>query len=171
MTPVQVVFLITAATILISALMVVLRRNLVQAALFLVLTLFGVAVLFVLLEAPFLAVIQVLIYIGAIAILMLFAVMLTRDVVREEGRPRNRYWGLAAVVAVLLFEGLVVMLSGWSEFAAEAPSGGVFGQINELGQALVSPQAYVIPFEIASVLLLAALIGAIVVAWGGRKGG
>lgn len=173
MTALQVIFLSTAAMILVSAWMVVTRRNMVHAALYLVMTLFGIAVLFVLLEATFLAVVQVLIYIGAISILMIFAIMLTRRITSDETAVANRNAGWAAMLAVLVFSSLVIMLGAWPQFTTVAPPltrpgaasnelGGVI--ISELGESLVDPSAYVIPFEVASVLLLAALIGAIVVA-------
>ncbi|MDH5505712.1 MAG: NADH-quinone oxidoreductase subunit J [Anaerolineae bacterium] len=174
MTPLQVIFLITAAVTLVAALAVVTRQNLVHAALFLVLSLFGVAVFFVLLEAEFLAVVQVIVYIGAIAILMIFAVMLTRKVASDDTVAANRNAGWAGLIAAGLFFILVIMLSAWSGFytqAAELSRPGVdtadLGQamLVELGEHLVSPQAYVIPFEVASVLLLAALIGSLVIAW------
>jgi NADH-quinone oxidoreductase subunit J len=88
MTPLQIVFLIAGALTLLSALLVVTRPNLVHASLWLIATLAGVAVLFVLLEAGFLAAVQVVIYIGAIAILIIFAVMLTRRVMADSG-PRS----------------------------------------------------------------------------------
>jgi NADH-quinone oxidoreductase subunit J len=165
MTPLQVVFLVTAAGVLGSALLVVTTRNLVHAALWLVVSLFGVAILFVLLDASFLAVAQVLIYIGAIAILLIFAVMLTRRLMQDAGPQTNPSWWVAALVSILLFAGLVWMVGTWQGFAARAPalpSG--LDPVRELGAALVSPNAYILPFELASVLLLAALIGAIVVA-------
>jgi NADH-quinone oxidoreductase subunit J len=124
MTASQIIFILVAAATLGAAAMVVITRNMVHAALWLVVALFGVAVLYAVLNAGFLAVAQVVIYIGAIAILMIFAVMLTLT----QLSPRD-------------------------------------DSLAQLGQALVSPNAYVIPFEVASVLLLAALIGAIMVAW------
>ncbi len=146
--------------------MVVTARNLVHAALWLILTLFGVAVLFVLLNAGFFAVVQVVIYIGAISILMIFAIMLTRRVMQDIGPQYNRGWWIAAVIAVIFFGGSVWMLSSWSGFSTtlpEIPEG--LDPLTQLGQALVSPNAYIIPFEVASVMLLGALIGAIVIAW------
>ncbi len=164
MTPVQVVFLFTAALILWGAFMMVTRQNLVHAALWLIVALFGVAVIFVLLEAGFLAVIQVLIYIGAIAILMIFAVMLTRGDVIEE-QTVNRNFGWAAMLAALFFFGLIILIGLWPAVSSLAPAlDASRDTVAELGEALVSPDGYVIPFEVASVLLLAALIGALVVA-------
>ena len=166
MTALQVVFLIIAVVTLGAALMVVTTRNLVHAALWLVVTLFGVAVLYVLLDAGFLAVAQVIIYIGAIAILFIFAVMLTRRVASDNIPQTNNNWGWAALVAVVFLGGLAWVLSPWQGFSTQASElSSRADPLRELGQALVSPNAYVIPFEVASVLLLAALIGAIMVAW------
>jgi NADH-quinone oxidoreductase subunit J len=166
MTVFQVIFLITAIVSLGGAVMVVTARNLVHAALWLILTLFGVAVMFGLLSAPFFAVVQVVIYIGAISILMIFAIMLTRRVMLDTGRQVNQGWWVAALLSLLSFTGLVWMLSTWDGFHMLLPElSGDTDMIAALGAALVDPQGYVLPFEVASVLLLAALIGAVVVAW------
>lgn len=166
MSVVQIIFLITAAASLGAALMVVTSRNLVHAALWLVFTFFGVAVLFVLLDAPFFAAVQVVIYIGAIAILMIFAVMLTRRVMQDTGPSLNRGWWFAALLSLGLFAGLAWMLNSWTGFNSPMPALPPGADpLRQLGQALVSPNAFLIPFEVASILLLAALIGAIVIAW------
>jgi NADH-quinone oxidoreductase subunit J len=125
-----------------------------------------VAVTFALLSASFLAVVQVVVYIGAIAILFIFAVMLTRKDMRDQGPQMNPGWWAGALIAVLVFAGLFLLLQGWSGLSAtasEIPAG--FDAISELGNALVSPDAYVLPFEVASVLLVAALVGAVYVAF------
>jgi NADH:ubiquinone oxidoreductase subunit 6 (subunit J) len=147
-------------------------RNLVHAALWLVLALAGVAVLFVLLQASFLAVVQVVVYIGAIAILIIFAVMLTRRVMQETTPQVNRYWWAGALAAALLFAALVVMLSKVPSAASAVselplPEGDL---ISILGTALVDVNGFVLPFEIASVLLLAAMIGSLVIARPTRRG-
>jgi NADH-quinone oxidoreductase subunit J len=161
----QGVFLFTSFLILFSGFMMVTRANLVHAALFLVVALFGVAVVFVLLDAGFLAVVQVLVYIGAIAILMIFAVMLTRGNVADEHEGTNAFSGWALLLAALFAFALIVMLGQWQNIGAlAAPLAAERDTVVELGTALVSPNAYVIPFEVASVLLLAALVGALVVA-------
>jgi NADH-quinone oxidoreductase subunit J len=162
----QIIFLIVGAVILFAGLMVVTVRNLVHAALWLVVTLFGVAVLYALLNASFLAVVQVVVYIGAIAILFIFAVMLTRRQAAETGASVNKNWWAGALIAVITFAGLAFMLQSWSGFSKQAaaiPSG--FDAVNELGNALTSPMGYVLPFEVASVLLLAALVGAVYLAF------
>ena len=166
MTGEQIVFLVVALFTLVSGFMVVTTRNLVHAALWLVATLFGVAVTYGLLNANFLAVVQVVVYIGAIAILFIFAVMLTRKDMRDQGPQMNSNWWVGAILAVLMFVGLVFLLQSWSGMsmlAAKITFG--FDVVSELGNALTSPDGYVLPFEIASVLLVAALVGAVYVAF------
>lgn len=166
MTAVQIVFILIAAATLGAALMVVSARNLVHSALWLIAALFGVAAVFVLLSAGFLAVVQVVIYIGAIAILIIFAIMLTRRIARDTGPRYNANWGWAVLLAAVVFGGLVWMLSQWPGINTALPAMSPRADpLRALGVALVSPDYYVLPFELASVLLLAALIGAIVIAW------
>ena len=170
MTAMQIIFLITAAVMLLSAFMVVTTKNLVHAALWLIVTLFGAAVLFATLNASFIAVVQVVVYIGAIAILFIFAVMLTRRQMADTGPGLNSGWWLSAIIAVVVFGGLVWLFQGWDGFTKTAPalpSG--YDSVNALAQALVRPDAFVLPFEVASVLLLAALVGAVYIAFQ-RKG-
>ena len=166
MTIMQIIFLVVGAVILGSALMVVTTGNLIHAALWLIVTLFGVAVLYALLNASFLAVVQVVIYIGAIAILFIFAVMLTRKEMRDRGPQLNSARWMSAIIAMFTFGGLIWTLQSWSDFTrlpANFPTG--FDAVGLLGNALVSPDAFVLPFEVASVLLLAALVGAVYVAF------
>ena len=166
-----ILFLITAVVILASAMMVVTSSNLVHAALWLVASLFGVAMLYAQLNAGFMAVVQVVVYIGAIAILFIFAVMLTRREMRDKGPGLNKNWGISALVSLLIFGGLTFLLSNWSGFSqtsADLPSG--FDAVGALGNALVSPDAFVLPFEVASILLVAALVGAVYIAFNPRSG-
>jgi NADH-quinone oxidoreductase subunit J len=161
----QIIFLVVAVVTLVAAFSVVTSRNLIHSALWLILTLFGVAIFYVLLDAGFFAVIQVIIYIGAIAILFIFAAMLTRRVMQDTGPQTNRNWWLGALIALFLFAGIALVLANWQGFNTSAPelvnSG---GRISQLGLALVSPDQYILPFELASILLVAAMIGAIFVA-------
>ena len=113
MTPVQIIFILVAAVTLGCALMVVTTHNLVRSALWLIAALFGVAIIFTLLEATFLAVVQVVIYIGAIAILMIFAIMLTRRVAMDSGPRYSANWGWAAVVAAVFFVALGFVYWSW----------------------------------------------------------
>jgi NADH-quinone oxidoreductase subunit J len=165
MTPEQLIFIIVAVVTLGAALSVVTSRNLIHSALWLILTLFGVAIFYVLLDAGFFAVVQVIIYIGAIAILFIFAAMLTRRVMQDTGSQSNSNWWFGALIALLLFAGITLVLINWQGFTASAPElADPAGRLSQLGQALVSPDQYVLPFELASVLLVAAMIGAIFVA-------
>ena len=158
----QVIFIILSAVALIGALGVVVSRKLFHAAIFLVLSFVGVAGFYVLLEAEFLAAIQILVYVGAIAILIIFAIMLSRRMMSSEYRARNEQWLWALVAAVALFVILVVILVqvNWPVVEAAVPG----NTVSELGQALVSPDQYLLVFEVASVLLLVALVGAVIIA-------
>ena len=162
MEPIQIIFLIGAALVLGSAVMVVTRRNLIHAALFLILALTGVAMIFVLLEAFYWAVIQVVVYIGAIAILIIMAIMVTRDVTGENVKPFNKIAVWAAGLSALAAGSLIWALSSWPAMETLAPKADT-GEavVQQLGVQLFSFEGYVIPTIIASVLLLAALIAAI----------
>jgi NADH-quinone oxidoreductase subunit J len=169
MTTAQVIFLVISAVVLVSAVLVVASRNIVHAALWLILSLFAVAGLFAVLQAGFMAVVQVVIYVGAIATLIIFAIMLTRRDMREGGRQTHRWWPLPALMAAALFAGLAWLLSSLPGSGATPPALAGDDHVLLLGQALLTPEQYVLPFEVASVLLLAALIGAIVIAGDARK--
>ena len=174
MTIQQVVFILISALTLISAVVVVTDRNLFRAAVALIGSFLGVAGLYVLLEAGFLAAAQLLVYIGAISILMIFAIMMTRRLMQTIESPFNAqpWWGLIAALLVVALLA-VVILRTWptSEFGGPAvvPDAVLQGSTVDLGLALVSPDWYVLPFEVVSVLLLAALVGAVVIAWPEKK--
>jgi NADH-quinone oxidoreductase subunit J len=166
MTVLQIIFLVTAVVITVAAIMTVASPNLVHAALWLIMTLAGVAVIFVLLEASFLAVVQVAVYIDAIAILIIVTVMLTRKAMSDTQAQINPNWLLAALAAFALLSGLLLMFNQAPAMTTEPPNiiSSAESTIENLGQALVDVDQFVIPFEIASVLLLAALVGAIFIA-------
>ena len=170
MTAGKIIFLLCAALILGSAMMVVTTRKLIHAALWLVAALFGIAILYAVLQAGFLAVVQVVVYIGAIAILFIFAVMLTRKEMLDKGAQTRPNWWIAALLGLLILAGLVFLIIGQPDVnrtAAAIPAG--VDTLRNLGTALVSPDAYVLPFEVASILLLAALVGAVYVATGRKQ--
>ncbi|HIL31846.1 MAG TPA: NADH-quinone oxidoreductase subunit L [Dehalococcoidia bacterium] len=182
----DIVFWILAVMAIVGALGVVLVPNLFRAALLLIVVFVSVAGMFILLSAEFLAVVQILIYVGAIAILIIFAIMLTRDV--QHGNLPNRMQIPAAVFAALLLTALVAVAvdTKWEFLPADQQDRAELVQVNALttltGEVLddagVSPEDqtevqesgladllisdYVLPFEAVSVLLLAALIGALV---------
>lgn len=166
MSPQQFFFLVTAFVILFSALMTVLTRKMMHSALWFVLALLGVAVIFAMLEASFFAVVQVLIYVGAIAILIIFSVMLTRRAMEDTGPQVNKGWVISSIIVIIVLGGSYLAFHSWqaiSTFPTELMS--TQFDIGELGMALVDPQQFALPFEVTSVLLLAALVGAIYVAF------
>lgn len=170
MTAIQIIFIISALITIGASLMVVTVRNLIHAALWLIVAFFGVAIFYVLLNAGFFAVVQVVVYIGAIAILFIFAAMLTRRLMQDMGPQVNRGWWVGGIVSVGLFVALISLFSNWSEMQLTAPTiADASAIIPDLGTALVSANAYLIPFELASVLLVAAMIGAIYVSLEKKK--
>ena len=183
----DIVFWLLSVMAIGGALGVVMVPDLFRAALLLIVVFIAVAGFFVLLSAEFLAVVQVLIYVGAIAILLIFAIMLTRDV--QRGNLPNRLQIPAVVFSALLFSALVAVAvdTQW-EFLPDSDQGrvelvqtnsvttltgevlideGVTGieeqsEVQESGLADLLIEDFVLPFEAVSVLLLAALIGALV---------
>ena len=151
-------FYIAAATTLLGAIGVVITRNVVHAALFLLVALAGVAGTFVLLYAEFLALVQVLIYGGAITIVILFSLMLTR-IADYEVANENRRWPFAAAVSIGLF-GLLAF-AFVSDAGRYNSSERTAIDVTELGTALF--EQWAVPFEIASIVLIVALIGAVVI--------
>ena len=161
----DIVFWVLAAVSVTGALGVVLLRDIFRAALLLVLVFLAVAGLFVLLSAEFLAVVQVLIYAGAISILIIFAIMLTRDV--PQGNLPGRLQPLALLVSGLFLAAmvLVVLNTSWrlqagAPLSAESLERVYSNTPTWLAGLLL--QDFVLPFEAVSVLLLAAIIGALV---------
>lgn len=150
-------FWIISAITVGSALMVIVVRNLIHAAVFLIVSFVGVAGLYITLSADFVAVTQILIYAGAISVLLLFAIVLTPTGSRDNAESFLRLPAvlLAGLVAVTI--GYVVIDTDW----AIAERGGFEETASVIGQALVDK--YVLPFEIASVLLLVAMMGAILI--------
>ena len=163
MTGQEVAFVVIAVMGTVGALRVVSARNVVHAALYLVVTLATVAGAYLLLSAEFIAWVQILIYVGAIVILFLFGLMLTKAPIGRDTLdhlPQNRVIG--AVVALLIFAGLAgLMLQVWPVDTTGA-SAQLTGSTAAVGEAMF--RDYVLPFEVVSFLLLAALIGAIVLA-------
>ena len=160
------VFWTVAAASVAAALGVVLIQDVFKAALSLVATFLLVAGLFVLLSAEFLAVVQVLIYVGAVSILIIFAVLLTRDV--EQGNPSNRLQfpamitavlGLAVIVFVVLRTDWVVMEDVLPPETMDRVEGVLATTPESIAGVLLSE--WVLPFEATSVLLLAAILGAL----------
>jgi NADH-quinone oxidoreductase subunit J len=157
----QVAFWLLALAMVVAAVRVVTTRNVVHAALYLVVTLLGAAALFVLLFAEFVAWVQVLVYVGAIVVLMLFGLMLTRAPIGSANFDNDQRL-LAALCSGALF-----VVTSWIMVDAFAGRTVSFDRTEgtttrTIGEVIFT--AYVLPFEVVSVLLLAALVGAIVIA-------
>lgn len=165
---IMVIFVVLSAFTLAAGVMVVTVKNIIHAALWLIASFFTVAALYLLMEAEFIAIVQVLVYVGAISILVLFAIMLTRHVTGEGVRQLYERWWIALIVVAALF-GLLIVPAVFNQEWAVQPSGsaGAIASAVEIGKAFMSE--YLLPFEVASVLLLVALIGAIVIAFEERS--
>ena len=156
-----VAFYLLSGVTIAGALLVFLSRNLLHAVIFVVLAFLGMAGLFITLSADFIAVAQVLIYAGAISVLLVFAVMLTPLASRDNP---NSLFVLPGLALGGMFAGVTALVAvdvDWGELRGDRLDSQAFSSTVEgIGSALLG--RYVLPFEIASVLLLAALIGAIV---------
>ncbi len=168
---VDIVFWVIAVSSIVAALAVVQVRDLFRSAIFLIVSFMGVAGMFVLLRAEFLAIVQVLIYVGAISVLVLFAIMMTRDV--EEGSPSNRL-RIPAAIAAALFGAVaisVALSTNWNTIEAAIATSSISIQAGDrIGEVFSNTvpwiarlllRDFVLAFEVSSVLLLAAIIGAL----------
>ncbi len=161
-----IAFVVLTILTLVGGFMVAHDRNLFHGALWLLVTLFGVAGFFVMLAAPFLAAVQVLVYMGAIVILIIMAIMLTRQLMGER-EAANEQWpiGLAMSALAFLVIAFILVLASNSSLLARQPIAAVTpDSVIALGKSLVDPYQYALPFELASLLLTGAMIGAIVIA-------
>lgn len=149
-----------------GAITVVTVRNVFYAAVALVAALIAVAGLFLTLEADFLALVQILVYVGAIAVLIVFAIMLTSEV--QRGSRANALWPMALMVGVLVFAGLALAVTraNWPIATGQTPVSPTVGAAADAGLKLpdVLFSTFLFPFELVGLLLLVATIGAIVIA-------
>lgn len=164
------IFWIFAVILVGAALAVVGLRNIVHSALALVVVFAMAAGIYVLLNAEFIAIVQILIYAGAVTILILFALMLTRIGGQARTNPTNRLWGIAVVICALV-GATIVYAAAYSPHAVANVGNGAgqlppgINNVVAIGQLLYSPKtySYVLPFEVASLVLLVAIVGAIVI--------
>jgi len=154
----EIAFVIVAVAGTIGAFRVVTARNVVHAALYLVVTLSTAAIVYLLLAAEFVAWVQILIYVGAIVILFLFGLMLTKAPIGREALD-NQQRGVAFLVGAALLAGLVYLIQDAFPWDGPKIEPGT-GTAEAVGESIFS--RFVLPFEAVSLLLLAALIGAIV---------
>jgi len=169
-TLITILFLVFAVFILAAAIMTVTVKNIVHAALWLISSFFGVGALYLLMEAEFLGVAQVLIYVGAVSILILFAIMLTRDLEGSQNRQLTPRCWIALIVPAALFGVLIVptvMTHAWQLPPPPAGQPPTISSAQQIGTAFM--REYLLPFEVAAILLLVAMIGAIVVAFEERE--
>jgi NADH-quinone oxidoreductase subunit J len=159
----DIIFYFFALITIVSGFVVVFSRNVVYAAFSLLFTLFGVAGFYVLLQADFLAVTQILIYVGGILVLLLFGVMLTNRIINVELKTGTLNT-VPALVVVAIVAGTLsgLFYSTWSE--RMEPTSTVQTTTKTIGEMLMT--TYLLPFELASVILIVALIGA---AWTARR--
>jgi NADH:ubiquinone oxidoreductase subunit 6 (subunit J) len=141
-----------------SALMIIVSRNLIHAVIFLILSFIGVAGLFITLSADFLALVQILVYVGAIAVLMIFAILLTPRADRDNDETLMRYPAMVLMGLVITAGTFVALETDWGPMREAA----IGTQAKIIGESLINE--YVLPFEIGAVMLTAALVGAIALA-------
>ena len=157
----QLFFYLLSFIIIVSAIYVVSLRNIFHCALFLVLALFGVAGIYVLLGAEFLAAVQVLIYVGAVAILMIFAIMLTSRLATKPRMQSNNNVTLAIFICAGF---LLTSLGSFGYTVWKVSENTTLPENNTLTIGKLLMTDYVLPFEVVSIVLLVAMIGAIVLA-------
>ncbi len=165
---IQIAFFVFAALTVGSALFAATAKSIVHAAFSLMATFFGVAGIYGVLGSDFLAVTQVIVYVGGILILIVFGVLLTDRVPEEYKVIKPRNYVAALVAAGLVFVALAgaAMSAKWPKIAhAELPA--ATGTVNEIGRSLLTD--YLVPFEFASILLLVVLVGAARLARGGAR--
>ncbi|OGO00635.1 MAG: NADH-quinone oxidoreductase subunit L [Chloroflexi bacterium RBG_13_51_52] len=152
-------FWIMAVVIVVAAFAVIFLRNVFRAALSLILCFIAVAGIYITLSADFLAAVQILVYVGAISVLIILGIMMTREV--QKGSPVNKMQIPAAIVAALLLGILVYVVTStpWS-ISSQAP---LTPTTMPLATKLFSENGFILPVEIGAVLLLAAILGAIVI--------
>jgi NADH-quinone oxidoreductase subunit J len=164
---VGIAFYVVSAVTIGGALAAVLLKNLVHCALALTVAFLGLAMLFLQLDAQFAGFAQILVYIGAVAILVVFAILLTHGSEPPKEGVFSKTWlaGLAIAAAVFAVLGWVVLLAApWLPRATPTPT----VTVNQIGQELMG--RYVLPLEIVAVLLTAALVGAVIVAMHEKEG-
>ncbi len=162
----EILFFIFAIIAIAAAVMMVVHRNPIYSALFLIITLFAMAGLFVLLNAPFIAAVHVIIYAGAIMVLFLFVIMLL-NLQQVALKERLTRWPqvLGTILTILFFVQIAILLKSGTSITTimqDTPSNGIVGGAKIIGKLLFTK--YLLPFEIASVLLLSAIIGAVILA-------
>jgi NADH-quinone oxidoreductase subunit J len=159
-----IIFIVTAAVAVAAAILVIMQRNPIASVMYLVVTFVAQAVLFIQLQAAFVAMLQVIVYAGAIMVLFLFVIMLLNLRREDFGKDiKLRFRPLAfAFAIVLLIETIVVINASLMPQQPAADLTAAFGSVKAVGQELFT--TYLYPFELTSVLLVVAILGAVVMA-------
>ncbi|MBI1940059.1 MAG: NADH-quinone oxidoreductase subunit J [Acidobacteria bacterium] len=161
----QISFFSLATLALVSAIMVITRRNAVHSVIWLIVTLFSVAGIFLMLHAEFLFAVQIILYVGGIMVLFLFVIMLVNLDVLAKQQQFNRQWALALVTSVVLLAELGYgIYQGRNAFPLAPATASPPAQGNTQAVAMTLYQNFMLPVEIASLLLLVAMIGAVIMA-------
>lgn len=158
----SILFYLIAALIIFMALKMVLSSDLVHSALFMAATFLGIAFIYILLQADYMAIVQIMVYVGAISILFIFGVMLTKRNDMAETNNANRYKTMAAIIAGILFLVLIRIILSASFVPAEVQNNG--STIAAIANLLLND--FPVAFEASSILLLVATIGAIIIGKG-----
>jgi NADH-quinone oxidoreductase subunit J len=167
----QIVFYLLAAVSAASAVLMILQRNPVNSALFLILNFFCLGGLYLTLHAQFIAMVQVLVYAGAIMVLFVFVIMLLN---LGDGRKLKESLGWKAYVAIaltagLLLELLYIFVPATETISSQSPNAAEMGTVEYVGKVLFTK--FLFPFEVTSLLLLAAIVGAVILAKKSARGG
>ena len=160
----EVFFYFFAGLAVISSALMITRKNVIHGAVFLITALLATAGIFLQLEAEFLFVVQVILYVGGIMVLFVFAIMLVSlDVNLRQAQFNRQAWVAGLIALVLAFEFWAAFRAGKDVFGSAILSGAALHPNTErMSDAIFGP--YMLPFEIASILLLAAMVGAVVMA-------
>ena len=168
----QISFYVFSALLIFAASMVITMRNPVHSALFLVMAFFNCAALWLLLEAEFLAITLVLVYVGAVMVLFLFVVMMLDINIARMREGFAKYLPIAAVVAIIMAIEMILVVGpenfGLAQYAEPARHAADYSNTKELGNLLYT--VYLYPFEIAAAILLVAIVAAIALTMRRREG-
>lgn len=158
-------FFILAILSIISALLVITRRNPIPSAMFLVLNFFILAGIYLTLSAQFLAIIQILVYAGAIMVLFIFVIMLLNLSDEEKLKEKMSMKKIIRIILSITLIAEIIYILGYSQVGQninQSPESVKIGTVQEIGRQLFT--TYLFPFEITSILLLAAIIGSVILA-------
>lgn len=155
----QIVFIIVSAVIIAASIRVVTCHRIFHASMWLIVAFFGIAVIYMFLDSPFLAGIQLFIYIGGVAVLTVIAIMVTKGIMRQSTKTSRDPW-TALIMAFAVFFTMVwgIVQIPWPEEPLYAITE---DQLTLLGKALVDPAGYLLPFEVVSIVLMVVLISSL----------